>query len=124
MVLRRRFAMITTFSLAKIFEMWVVEKFVSPKTMKKFGYLVGHEGVILSFLLFFDSGISKRCSLLYLGSDTDAIRDFSDYFHYRKDTRDIDGNAPGRKGLRSPIQALFDPVRTIRTGNVSLLDLP
>jgi uncharacterized membrane protein YdjX (TVP38/TMEM64 family) len=41
-----------TFSLAKIFEKWVVEKFVSPKTMKKFDYLIGHEGIILSFILF------------------------------------------------------------------------
>ncbi len=40
------------FSLARMFERWAIEKFVSPKTFKKFDYLVGHEGVILSFLLF------------------------------------------------------------------------
>lgn len=40
------------FSLARIFEKWAVEKFVSPETLKKFDYLIGHEGVILSFLLF------------------------------------------------------------------------
>lgn len=40
------------FSLARVFEKWAVEKFVSPKTFRKFDYLVGHEGVILSFLLF------------------------------------------------------------------------
>ena len=40
------------FSLARIFEKWAVEKFVSPKTLRKFNYLIGHEGVILSFFLF------------------------------------------------------------------------
>jgi uncharacterized membrane protein YdjX (TVP38/TMEM64 family) len=40
------------FSLARIFEKKIVEKFVSPQTRKKFDYLMGHEGVILSFLLF------------------------------------------------------------------------
>jgi uncharacterized membrane protein YdjX (TVP38/TMEM64 family) len=55
------------FSLAKIFEMWVVEKFVSPKTMKKFGYLVGHEGVILSFLLFLIPGFPKDALCYILG---------------------------------------------------------
>ncbi len=55
------------FSLAKIFEKWVVEKFVSPKTMKKFGYLVGHEGVILSFLLFLIPGFPKDALCYILG---------------------------------------------------------
>jgi uncharacterized membrane protein YdjX (TVP38/TMEM64 family) len=40
------------FSLARIFEKKIVEKFVSPQTRKKFDYLMGHEGVIVSFLLF------------------------------------------------------------------------
>jgi uncharacterized membrane protein YdjX (TVP38/TMEM64 family) len=40
------------FSLARIFEKKIVEKIVSPKTRKKFDYLMGHEGVIVSFLLF------------------------------------------------------------------------
>jgi uncharacterized membrane protein YdjX (TVP38/TMEM64 family) len=55
------------FSLAKIFEMWVVEKFVSPKTIKKFGYLVGHEGVILSFVLFLIPGFPKDALCYILG---------------------------------------------------------
>jgi uncharacterized membrane protein YdjX (TVP38/TMEM64 family) len=55
------------FSLAKIFEKWVVEKFVSPKTMKKFGYLVGHEGVILSFFLFLIPGFPKDALCYILG---------------------------------------------------------
>lgn len=40
------------FSLARIFEKWVVEKFVSPRILRKFDYLIGHEGAILSFILF------------------------------------------------------------------------
>jgi uncharacterized membrane protein YdjX (TVP38/TMEM64 family) len=40
------------FSLARMLEKWAIEKLVSAKTFKKFDYLVGHEGVILSFLLF------------------------------------------------------------------------
>jgi len=55
------------FSLAKIFERWAVEKFVSPKTMKKFDYLVSHEGVILSFLLFLVPGFPKDALCYMLG---------------------------------------------------------
>jgi len=55
------------FSLAKIFEKWAVEKFVSPKTMKKLGYLVGHEGVILSFLPFLIPGFPKDALCYILG---------------------------------------------------------
>lgn len=55
------------FSLAKIFEKCAVEKFVSPKTMKKFGYLVGHEGIILSFLLFLIPGFPKDALCYILG---------------------------------------------------------
>jgi uncharacterized membrane protein YdjX (TVP38/TMEM64 family) len=55
------------FSLAKIFEKWVVEKFVSPKMMKKFDYLIGHEGVILSFLLFLIPGFPKDALCYILG---------------------------------------------------------
>ncbi len=55
------------FSLARIFEKWAVEKFVSPKTMKKFSYLVGHEGVILSFLLFLIPGFPKDALCYILG---------------------------------------------------------
>jgi uncharacterized membrane protein YdjX (TVP38/TMEM64 family) len=55
------------FALARIFEKWVVEKFVSPKTMKKFDYLIGHEGVILSFLLFLIPGFPKDALCYILG---------------------------------------------------------
>ncbi len=55
------------FSLANIFEKWAVEKFVSPKTMKKFDYLIGHEGVIISFLLFLIPGFPKDALCYILG---------------------------------------------------------
>ena len=55
------------FSLARIFEKWAVEKFVSPKTMKKFDYLIGHEGAILSFLLFLIPGFPKDALCYILG---------------------------------------------------------
>jgi uncharacterized membrane protein YdjX (TVP38/TMEM64 family) len=55
------------FSIARIFEKWAEEKFVSPKTMKKFGYLIGHEGVILSFLLFLIPGFPKDALCYILG---------------------------------------------------------
>jgi len=55
------------FGLARIFERWAVEKFVSPKTRKKFDYLVGHEGVILSFLLFLIPGFPKDALCYILG---------------------------------------------------------
>lgn len=55
------------FSIGKIFERWAVEKFVSPKTMKKFDYLIGREGVILSFLLFLIPGFPKDALCYILG---------------------------------------------------------
>jgi uncharacterized membrane protein YdjX (TVP38/TMEM64 family) len=55
------------FSLARIFEKLAVEKFVSPQTIKKFDYLVGHEGVILSFLLFLIPGFPKDALCYLLG---------------------------------------------------------
>ncbi len=55
------------FGLAKIFEKWVVEKFVSPETIKKFDYLVGHEGTIISFLLFLIPGFPKDALCYILG---------------------------------------------------------
>jgi uncharacterized membrane protein YdjX (TVP38/TMEM64 family) len=55
------------FGLARIFEKWAVEKFVSPATRKKFDYLVGHEGVILSFLLFLIPGFPKDALCYILG---------------------------------------------------------
>jgi len=55
------------FSLAKIFEKLAVEKFVSPQTRKKFDYLIGHEGAILSFLLFLIPGFPKDALCYILG---------------------------------------------------------
>jgi len=55
------------FSIARIFEKWAVEKFVSPKTIKKFDYLIGHEGLILSFLLFLIPGFPKDALCYILG---------------------------------------------------------
>lgn len=55
------------FSLAKIFERWAVEKFVSPETLRKFDYLIGHEGVILSFLLYLIPAFPKDALCYILG---------------------------------------------------------
>jgi uncharacterized membrane protein YdjX (TVP38/TMEM64 family) len=55
------------FSLARIFEKWAVEKFVSEEVRKKFDYLVGHEGLILSFLLFLIPGFPKDALCYILG---------------------------------------------------------
>ncbi len=57
----------TAFSLARIFEKLAVEKFVSAETRKKFDYLIGHEGVILSFLLFLIPGFPKDALCYILG---------------------------------------------------------
>jgi uncharacterized membrane protein YdjX (TVP38/TMEM64 family) len=55
------------FGLARIFEKWAVEKFVSEEVRKKFDYLIGHEGVILSFLLFLIPGFPKDALCYILG---------------------------------------------------------
>ena len=55
------------FSLARIFEKMAVEKFVSERTRKKFDYLVEHEGVILSFILFLLPGFPKDALCYILG---------------------------------------------------------
>jgi uncharacterized membrane protein YdjX (TVP38/TMEM64 family) len=55
------------FSLARIFEKVAVEKFVSQETRKKFDYLVEHEGVILSFILFLLPGFPKDALCYILG---------------------------------------------------------
>jgi len=55
------------FSLARIFEKLAVEKFVSPQTRKKFDYLIGHEGLILSLLLFLIPGFPKDALCYLLG---------------------------------------------------------
>jgi uncharacterized membrane protein YdjX (TVP38/TMEM64 family) len=55
------------FSLARIFEKVAVEKFVSEQTRKKFDYLVEHQGVILSFVLFLIPGFPKDALCYILG---------------------------------------------------------
>src|SRR4030043_1683090 len=55
------------FSLARIFEKIAVEKFVSERTRKKFDYLVEHQGVILSFILFLIPGFPKDALCYILG---------------------------------------------------------
>ena len=55
------------FSLGRIFEKWAIEKFVSEEIRKKFDYLIGHQGVILSFLLFLIPGFPKDALCYILG---------------------------------------------------------
>jgi uncharacterized membrane protein YdjX (TVP38/TMEM64 family) len=55
------------FTLARIFEKLAVEKVVPLETRKKFDYLIGHEGVILSFLLFLIPGFPKDALCYILG---------------------------------------------------------
>ncbi len=55
------------FALARIFEKVAVEKFVSEATRRKFDYLVEHEGVILSFILFLLPGFPKDALCYILG---------------------------------------------------------
>jgi uncharacterized membrane protein YdjX (TVP38/TMEM64 family) len=55
------------FSLARIFEKVAVEKFVSEQTRRKFDYLVEHQGVILSFVLFLIPGFPKDALCYILG---------------------------------------------------------
>ncbi len=55
------------FSLARVFERRVVEKFVSAESRKKFGYLIGREGLILTFILFLIPGFPKDALCYLLG---------------------------------------------------------
>jgi uncharacterized membrane protein YdjX (TVP38/TMEM64 family) len=55
------------FSIARIFEKRAVERFVSAELRKKFAYLSGREGVILSFLLFLIPGFPKVALCYILG---------------------------------------------------------
>ncbi len=55
------------FMLGRIFERLALEKFVPENVRKKFDYLVGHEGVILSFLLFLIPGFPKDALCYILG---------------------------------------------------------
>ena len=55
------------FHIAGLFEKWFAKKFVSPRKLKKFDYLIGHEGVIISFLLFLIPGFPKDALCYILG---------------------------------------------------------
>jgi len=55
------------FGIARIFEKQAIEKFVAPGLRKKFDYLIGHQGVILSFLLFLIPGFPKDTLCYILG---------------------------------------------------------
>jgi uncharacterized membrane protein YdjX (TVP38/TMEM64 family) len=55
------------FLLARIFGKRVLERSVSPQTMKKFDYLIGHEGVIVALLLFLIPGFPKDAFCYVLG---------------------------------------------------------
>jgi uncharacterized membrane protein YdjX (TVP38/TMEM64 family) len=55
------------FRIAGLFKKRLVKKFVSSKKLKKFDYLIGHEGVILSFFLFLIPGFPKDALCYILG---------------------------------------------------------
>jgi len=55
------------FGIAKIFERQAIERFISPELRKKFDYLVGHQGVILSSFLFLIPGFPKDTLCYILG---------------------------------------------------------
>ena len=56
-----------SFSIARICGKRAVERFVSPELRKKFDYLIGREGVILSFLLFLIPVFPKVALCYFLG---------------------------------------------------------
>ena len=58
---------VVAFGLARIFEKLTVERLVRPATLKKFDYLVGHEGLVVSFLLFLIPGFPKDALCYILG---------------------------------------------------------
>jgi uncharacterized membrane protein YdjX (TVP38/TMEM64 family) len=58
---------LVAFLLARTFGKRVLERFVSPQAMKKFEYLIGHEGVIISLLLFLIPGFPKDALCYILG---------------------------------------------------------
>jgi len=55
------------FTIAGVFEKWLLQKVVSPKKLKKFDYLMEHEGVILIFFLFLIPGFPKDALCYILG---------------------------------------------------------
>lgn len=55
------------FMVGRVFERLAIERLVSENVRKKFDYLVGHEGVILSLLLFLIPGFPKDALCYILG---------------------------------------------------------
>jgi uncharacterized membrane protein YdjX (TVP38/TMEM64 family) len=55
------------FLFSRIFGKWFLERVVPSRVMKKFEYLVGHEGAIISFLLFLIPGFPKDALCYILG---------------------------------------------------------
>jgi uncharacterized membrane protein YdjX (TVP38/TMEM64 family) len=55
------------FLLSRIFGKWFLKRVVPPRVMKKFEYLLGHEGAIISFLLFLIPGFPKDALCFILG---------------------------------------------------------
>jgi uncharacterized membrane protein YdjX (TVP38/TMEM64 family) len=55
------------FSIARIFEKWWVEKIITSNTLKKFDYLIGHQGALASFFLFLIPGFPKDALCYILG---------------------------------------------------------
>lgn len=55
------------FRIAGFFEKCLVQKIVSSKKLKKFDYLMGHEGVIIGFFLFLIPGFPKDALCYILG---------------------------------------------------------
>jgi uncharacterized membrane protein YdjX (TVP38/TMEM64 family) len=58
---------LSAFLLARIFGKWILQRVVSEEAMRKFEYLIGHEGVIISFLLFLIPGFPKDALCYILG---------------------------------------------------------
>jgi len=56
-----------SFSIARVFKKRAVERFVSAELRKKFAYLSGQEGTIVSFLLFLIPGFPKVALCYILG---------------------------------------------------------
>jgi uncharacterized membrane protein YdjX (TVP38/TMEM64 family) len=55
------------FLFSRIFGKWILKRVVPKQVMKKFEYLIGHEGAIISFLLFLIPGFPKDALCYILG---------------------------------------------------------
>jgi uncharacterized membrane protein YdjX (TVP38/TMEM64 family) len=55
------------FVIARIFGLPLVEKVVKPETIRKYDYVLEHQGVMISFILFIIPGFPKDCLCYILG---------------------------------------------------------